>query len=151
MAATNVAIRGQRSLLRQIREALASGGPAQTRLDMVVRTIARSMVAEVCSLYMRRAQGEMELFATDQWRRLVPLTWEVFPAAVSTAIQYASLNFPVDHSWTRYNGLQQLSYFVTVFVAAPVSIVTGLMQSPAIANSLGWLGRLLNRQAMRSK
>jgi methionine sulfoxide reductase catalytic subunit len=37
------------------------------------------------------------LFATDQWRRLVPLTWEVFPAALSTAIQYASLNFPVDH------------------------------------------------------
>ena len=36
------------------------------------------------------------LFSTDQWRRLVPLTWEVFPAALSTAIQYASLNFPVD-------------------------------------------------------
>ena len=76
------------------------------------------------------------LFSTDQWRRLVPLTWEVFPAALSTAIQYASLNFPVDHSWTRYNGLQQLSYFITVFVAAPVSIATGLMQSPAISNAL---------------
>lgn len=90
------------------------------------------------------------LFATDQWRRLVPLTWEVFPAALSTAIQYASLNFPVDHSWTRYNGLQQLSYFLTVFVAAPVSIATGLMQSPAIANNLGAFGKLLNRQTMRS-
>jgi phosphotransferase system enzyme I (PtsP) len=65
MAAPNVAIRGQRSLLRQIREALAGGGPAQTRLDMVVRIIARSMVAEVCSLYMRRAAGDMELFATE--------------------------------------------------------------------------------------
>src|ERR1700719_1760246 len=90
------------------------------------------------------------LFSTDQWRRLVPLTWEVFPAALSTAIQYASLNFPVDHSWTRYNGLQQLSYFTTVFIAAPVSIATGLMQSPAISNALGWFGRLLKRQAMRS-
>jgi DMSO/TMAO reductase YedYZ molybdopterin-dependent catalytic subunit len=80
----------------------------------------------------------------------VPPTWEVFPAALSTAIQYASLNFPVDHSWTRYNGLQQLSYFVTVFIAAPVSIATGLMQSPAISNALGWVGRLFNRQAMRS-
>lgn len=90
------------------------------------------------------------LFSTDQWRRLVPLTWEVFPAALSTAIQYASLNFPVDHSWTRYNGLQQLSYFITVFGAAPLSIVTGLMQSPAISNALGWFGRLFNRQAMRS-
>jgi len=65
MPAPNVAIRGQRSLLRQIREALAGGGPAQARLDMVVRIIARSMVAEVCSIYLRRATGEMELFATE--------------------------------------------------------------------------------------
>ncbi|UVK49561.1 molybdopterin-dependent oxidoreductase (plasmid) [Mesorhizobium sp. AR07] len=90
------------------------------------------------------------LFSTDQWRRLVPMTWEVFPAALSTAIQYASLNFPVDEGWTRYNGLQQFSYFVTVFIAAPVSILTGLMQSPAISNALGWFGRVFNRQAMRS-
>ena len=34
------------------------------------------------------------LFSTDQWRRLVPQTSDVFPAALSTAIQYASLNFP---------------------------------------------------------
>ena len=74
----------------------------------------------------------------------------MFPSALSTSIQYASLNFPVDHSWTRYNGLQQLSYFTTVFIAAPVSIVTGLMQSPAISNKLGWFGRVFNRQAMRS-
>ncbi len=65
MAIPGVAIRGQRSLLRQIREALAGGGPAQARLDMVVRIIARAMVAEVCSLYMRRSGGEMELFATE--------------------------------------------------------------------------------------
>ena len=65
MAMPGAVIRGQRSLLRQIREAVQRGGPAQERLDMVVRIIARSMVAEVCSLYMRRAGGEMELFATE--------------------------------------------------------------------------------------
>ena len=32
------------------------------------------------------------LFPTDQWLRLVPLTCEVFPAALSTTIQYASLS-----------------------------------------------------------
>jgi sulfoxide reductase catalytic subunit YedY len=90
------------------------------------------------------------LFSTDQWRRLVPLTWDVFPAALSTSIQYASLNFPVDYGWTRYNGLQQLSYFATVFIAAPLSILTGVMQSPAISNKLGCLGKVFNRQAMRS-
>jgi phosphotransferase system enzyme I (PtsP) len=52
-------------LLRQIREAMADGGPAQGRLDVVVRTIAQSMVAEVCSIYLRRASGELELFATQ--------------------------------------------------------------------------------------
>ncbi len=90
------------------------------------------------------------IFATGQWLRLVPVTWEVVPNALSTAIQYASLDFPVDHSWTRYNALQQLSYFITVFVAAPVSIATGLLQSPAISNRLGWTGRVLNRQVARS-
>ena len=90
------------------------------------------------------------LFSTDQWRRLVPLTWDVFPNALSTTLQYASLTFPVDQGWTRYNGLQQLAYFVTVFVAAPISILTGLMQSPAISNKSGWFGKMLNRQMARS-
>ena len=90
------------------------------------------------------------LFTTGQWLRLVPTTWSVFPNAASTAIQYLSLTFPVDQSWTRYNGLQQLVYFITVFIAAPTSIVTGLMQSPAISNRLGWFGRALKRQKARS-
>ncbi|HEY4031801.1 MAG TPA: GAF domain-containing protein, partial [Caulobacteraceae bacterium] len=65
MAITGLAVRGPRSLLRQIREALAGGGPAQVRLDMVVRIIALSMVAEVCSLYLKRANDDLELFATE--------------------------------------------------------------------------------------
>jgi phosphotransferase system enzyme I (PtsP) len=65
MAITGLAVRGPRSLLRHIREALAGGGPAQARLDMVVQIIARSMVAEVCSLYLRRATNDLELFATE--------------------------------------------------------------------------------------
>jgi phosphotransferase system enzyme I (PtsP) len=44
---------------------MAGAAPAQERLDMVVRTIAQSMVAEVCSIYLRRASGELELFATQ--------------------------------------------------------------------------------------
>ena len=90
------------------------------------------------------------LFTTGQWLRLVPTTWEVIPNAASTALQYLSLTFPADHSWLRYNSLQQITYFITVFIAAPTSIVTGLMQSPAISNRLGWVGRALNRQRARS-
>ena len=90
------------------------------------------------------------LFTTDQWLRLVPTTWEVIPNAASTALQYLSLTFPVDDSWMRYNSLQQISYFITVFIAAPTSILSGLMQSPAISNRLGWIGRAFNRQRARS-
>ena len=90
------------------------------------------------------------LFTTDQWQRLVPTTWAVFPNALSTALQYLSLQFPVEHSWTNYNSLQQLTYFITAFVAAPLAVVTGLLQSPAIANRLGWFARILNRQAART-
>ncbi len=90
------------------------------------------------------------LFATNQWQRLVPTTWAVFPNALSTALQYLSLHFPADHSWTSYNSLQQIAYFLTVFVAAPLAVVTGLMQGPAIANRLGWFARILNRQAART-
>jgi len=90
------------------------------------------------------------LFSTGQWVRLVPTSLDVFPNAASTALQYLSLTFPKDESWTRYNSLQQLTYFITVFVAAPVSIFTGLMQSPALSNHSGWLGKVFNRQRARS-
>ncbi|WP_312128269.1 phosphoenolpyruvate--protein phosphotransferase [Brevundimonas sp.] len=69
--AGGLSTRGPRNLLRQIREALAGGADAahvasaQQRLDVVVRIIARSMVAEVCSIYLRRGSGELELFATE--------------------------------------------------------------------------------------
>lgn len=65
MPAGGMTTRGPRNLLRQIREAMAGAAPAQQRLDTVVRIIAQSMVAEVCSIYLRRASGELELFATQ--------------------------------------------------------------------------------------
>jgi DMSO/TMAO reductase YedYZ molybdopterin-dependent catalytic subunit/thiosulfate reductase cytochrome b subunit len=90
------------------------------------------------------------LFATDQWQRLVPLTWDVIPNAVSAAIKYASLDFPPPEAWPRFNSLQQLTYFFTFFIVAPAQIATGLLQGPAFSNRLGWLGRTLNRQVSRS-
>lgn len=90
------------------------------------------------------------LFLTPQWRRIVPLSWDVFPNAISVLLQYLSLHFPSNQSWTRYNSAQQLTYFLTVFVAAPLALVTGLLQAPAIANRLAWLGPLGNRQIARS-
>lgn len=90
------------------------------------------------------------LFTTGQWRRLVPTSWAVFPNAISTAYQYLSLHFPANHGWLYFNSLQQLAYFITVFVAAPLAVATGLMQGPAIANHAGVFGRHFNRQMART-
>ncbi len=69
------------------------------------------------------------LAVTGQWMRLVPTSPEVLPNAVSAALQYASLNWPTETGWVNYNALQQLTYFTTVFVAAPLSMLTGLRQT----------------------
>lgn len=71
------------------------------------------------------------LFVTGQWMRLVPTTWDVIPNAFSAAIQYASLNWPHENGWVNYNSLQQLAYFLIVFVAAPLAIITGIRLSNA--------------------
>lgn len=70
------------------------------------------------------------LFVSGQWMRIIPTSWEVFPNAVSVAIQYASLNWPTENGWVNYNSLQQIAYFLTVFVAAPLAIITGFRMSP---------------------
>ncbi len=54
-----------RLLLRRLREVMAERESAQARLDKVVVLIASNMVAEVCSLYLRRRDGSLELFATE--------------------------------------------------------------------------------------
>lgn len=69
------------------------------------------------------------LFATGQWVRIVPTSWDVIPNAVSAAIHYASLDWPHDDGWLNYNALQLLTYFVTTFVAAPLAAITGFRMS----------------------
>ncbi|MFC6174750.1 cytochrome b/b6 domain-containing protein [Subtercola frigoramans] len=69
------------------------------------------------------------LFATGQWMRVIPTSWAVIPNALSAALQYASLMWPTEDGWVNYNSLQVLAYFVTIFVAAPLAIVTGFRMS----------------------
>ena len=69
------------------------------------------------------------LFASGHWVRIVPTSWEVFPNALSAAIQYVSLDWPTENGWVNYNSLQQLAYFATVFIAAPLAVITGVRMS----------------------
>lgn len=56
---------GPRVLLKRLREVMAESLGAQDRLDKIVRHIAANMVAEVCSVYVLRADNMLELFATE--------------------------------------------------------------------------------------
>jgi thiosulfate reductase cytochrome b subunit len=69
------------------------------------------------------------LFVTGHWVRIVPTSWEVFPNALSAALQYVSFDWPHENGWNNYNSLQQLAYFATVFLAAPLAAITGFRMS----------------------
>lgn len=56
---------GPRILLKRLRELMAEVLEPQDRLDRIVREIASNMVAEVCSLYVLRADAVLELYATE--------------------------------------------------------------------------------------
>lgn len=60
---------GPRLLLRRLREVMAEPVSAQERLDKTVVLIAANMVAEVCSVYVLRTDGAMELYATEGLNR----------------------------------------------------------------------------------
>jgi len=54
-----------RVIMRRLREIMSEPGDGQERLDKIVKQIAGVMVAEVCSIYLKRQDGSLELFATE--------------------------------------------------------------------------------------
>jgi methionine sulfoxide reductase catalytic subunit len=89
------------------------------------------------------------LLATPEWRRLVPTSWSILPAAWHALVSYLSLHLVVTPG--HYNPLEQLAYFSVVFLLSPLAIATGLAMSPSIAARAPWYIRLFGgRQAARS-
>lgn len=54
-----------RIIMRRLRDIMAESGDGQSRLDKIVRHVAGVMVAEVCSIYLKRQDGSLELFASE--------------------------------------------------------------------------------------
>jgi len=92
------------------------------------------------------------LFSTNQWKRIVPASWQILPDSWNVFIHYATLNMPVEpNGFYHYNALQQLSYFGVVFLLAPIAMLSGMGMSPAIENRFHWVPKLFgNRQGARS-
>ena len=92
------------------------------------------------------------LFATDQWKRMVPNSWQIVPDAWAVFVHYATFHLPPEpNGFYHYNALQQLAYFGVVFILAPLAILTGPSMSPALTNRFKWYPKLPgNRQIGRS-
>jgi DMSO/TMAO reductase YedYZ molybdopterin-dependent catalytic subunit/thiosulfate reductase cytochrome b subunit len=92
------------------------------------------------------------LFATEQWRRIVPTSGIVLTQAWNTFVLYANFHLPPEpNGFYGYNALQQFAYFAVVLVFGPLSILTGIAMSPALANRFPLYPRLFGgRQAARS-
>ncbi len=56
---------GPRVLLKRLRDLMTEPMEPQERLDRIVFEIAAKMVCEVCSVYVLRADGKLELYATQ--------------------------------------------------------------------------------------
>ena len=99
------------------------------------------------------------LFTSPQWQRLVPTSWEIFPCAGRTMLEYLKFGTPEPTErafcyapgYLPFNSLQQLTYFGFIFFLVPFQIATGIAQSPSILARFPWYGRIFgNRQAARS-
>lgn len=91
------------------------------------------------------------LFATGQWRRIVPTSWDVIPEAWESMKIYAGFGVPSIEHFQPYDALQMLGYTFIVFVVAPLMIVTGPVMSPAVVGRYPWYAKLFGgRQAARS-
>ncbi|HPE49583.1 MAG TPA: GAF domain-containing protein, partial [Hyphomonas sp.] len=51
--------------MNRLRQIMAEDGETRSRLDNVVRLIASTMVADVCSIYLRHRGGTLVLIATE--------------------------------------------------------------------------------------
>ena len=54
-----------RVIMRRLREIMSELDDGQARLDKIVKQIAGVMVTEVCSIYLKRQDGSLELFASE--------------------------------------------------------------------------------------
>lgn len=92
------------------------------------------------------------LLSTNQWQRVVPTSFQIIPDSWNVFVHYATFNFPIEpNGFYNYNALQKLSYFVVIFILAPIAILSGISMSPSIANRFPLIPKIFgNRQGARS-
>lgn len=78
------------------------------------------------------------LFATGQWRRVVPTSWEIVPNAASVLIQYLSLNWPTENGRLAYNGSCCSSSSTSLWSSPPACDAVSTTSTRAGTRATGW-------------
>jgi DMSO/TMAO reductase YedYZ molybdopterin-dependent catalytic subunit/thiosulfate reductase cytochrome b subunit len=91
------------------------------------------------------------LFATGQWHRYIPYSWQIFPEAWNDILTYLSFKLPPLLPGEPLDAVQKLAYAAVIFLLAPFQILTGAAQSPAVEAHFPWYVQLWGgRQAART-
>lgn len=89
------------------------------------------------------------LFTSDEWQRLIPTSWSIFPNAIHDIMLYINFNF--NTTGNPYDAIQQLTYFGVIFILGPFQIATGAAMSPSIDARFPWYPKIFRgRQVARS-
>ncbi|QNN53249.1 molybdopterin-dependent oxidoreductase [Nocardioides mesophilus] len=91
------------------------------------------------------------VFATGYWHYLVPTHWSLVPDSIRAVGTYLHFEIPAKIPGEPFEPAQKLSYFVVIFVLAPLQIATGAAMSPAVLARFPWYGKIFGgKQGARS-
>ncbi len=91
------------------------------------------------------------VFTTGYWHYLVPTHWSIVPDSLRAVGTYLSLQLPEKIPGEPFEAAQKLTYFLLIFVLAPLQIASGAAMSPTLLARFPLYGKLFGgKQGARS-
>jgi DMSO/TMAO reductase YedYZ molybdopterin-dependent catalytic subunit/thiosulfate reductase cytochrome b subunit len=91
------------------------------------------------------------VFASGYWHYLIPTRWSLIPDAIKAVGTYLQFRLPKEIPGQPFEPAQKLTYFLVIFVLAPLQIATGAAMSPAVLARFPRYGKLFGgKQGARS-
>lgn len=72
------------------------------------------------------------VFATGYWHYLIPEHWSIVPDSIRAAGTYLHFQIPAKIPGQPFEAAQKLTYFLLIFVLAPLQLASGAAMSPAV-------------------
>ncbi|MGH3849089.1 MAG: cytochrome b/b6 domain-containing protein, partial [Pseudonocardiaceae bacterium] len=91
------------------------------------------------------------VFATGYWHYLIPTRWSIIPDSIKAVGTYLHFQLPSTIPGQPFEPAQKLSYFLVIFVLAPLQIATGAAMSPTLLARFPRYGKIFGgKQGARS-